>query len=64
MVAEEEEKRRKRLWCCVVVVDSIDGLHEGLAIYCILVKFTDEKEVVTDGHTPIKRCEDASKKKI
>ena len=44
-IADEEEE--------VVVVDSIDGPHEawGCVIYLFLVKFVDEKKVVTDRWT-------------
>ena len=47
-VEEEEEDV-----VMVVVVGSIDGPHEalGCVTYCFLVKFTDEKELVTDRWT-------------
>ena len=60
VVAEEEEEE-------MVVVGSIDGPHGafGCDIYCFQVKFTDEKEFLTDGrtdqHTLMQRCKDASK---
>ena len=36
-----------------MVVGTTDGPHEalGCVIFCFLIKFTDEKELVTDGWT-------------
>ena len=50
MVVEEEEEEEEEAEEEEEVVGSIDGPYEalGCVIYCLLVKFTNKKELVTD----------------